>query len=171
MTSSLVATFDGEAALKAAADAARAAGHPIVDAFTPYAIEGLQPEARDAGWIAWAACFGAVLGAGGTFALEVFSATTAYPFNSGGRPGFSWPVFLLAAFEIGVLCAGFCAFAAFLLRTGLPRLHHAAFDIEGIERASQDRFLLVVARPAAVDDHAALIRLLKDAVDVREAIL
>ena len=52
-----------------------------------------------------------------------------------------------------VLAAAVAGFAALLWRTGLPRLHHPVFALPGTERATQDRFFLVVEGP--VDDDGA----------------
>ena len=68
---------------------------------------------------------------------------------AGGRPLFSWQVFVMPAFEAGILFATFGGIIAFLFTTGLPRLHHPVFDAHGFERASQDRFFLAVADPRA----------------------
>ena len=69
------------------------------------------------------------------------------PYNSGGRPFNSWPAFLLVPFAVGILGATIAGFIAFLAETGLPRLHHPLFALERFERASQDGFLLALARP------------------------
>ncbi len=50
-------------------------------------------------------------------------------------------------FEFGILSAGIFGLLGLFWVTGLPRLHHPHFDIEGFERASQDRFLLAIEPP------------------------
>jgi hypothetical protein len=55
-------------------------------------------------------------------------------------------------FALGILGATISGLAAFLVECGLPRLHHPVFDIEGFERASQDRFLLALAQPEENDE-------------------
>jgi len=167
----LIATFEAPEATTRAVAVARAAGFTLVDAFSPYPLVGLAACVRGQRRIGWAACLGAAVGGVGVFALESFSAVIAYPFNPGGRPPFSWPVFLLAPFEIGVLFAGLLAFIAFLWAAGLPRLNHPAFDIEGIEQASQNRFILVFAAPPTIEGQMALEGLLECAVDIREGTL
>ena len=85
--------------------------------------------------------------------MEFWSAVYAYPIDSGGRPLNSWPIFLLVPFEVGVLAAAVAGFAALLVLCGLPRLHHPLFDCDAIERATDDRyFLLVRAPPKAESD-------------------
>ena len=95
---------------------------------------------------------GGVAMAATAYALEYYSAAIAYPYNSGGRPFNAWPALMLVPFATGILLASISGFVAFLIETGLPRLHHPLFAIEGFERASQDRFLLALAAP---DDEQA----------------
>ena len=160
MTRAVLAAFDSAEGLLAAAAEARSQSYRIADAFTPYPLEGLEAEAPRAGALGWAAACGGLMAAGAMFAMEAWSAALSYPFNSGDRPLFSWPVFLIAPFEIGVLGAAVSGFGAFLWATGLPRLNHPAFDIEGFEHASQDRFLLAVAQPRGEERITALREIL-----------
>lgn len=148
MSSVLVAQFADVEALLGGVRHARDEGFSARDALTPYpiaAIIDLIPHSEPRLRLTMALSgFGVALFA---FALQTWSAVVAYPFNSGGRPYFSWPVFLLVPFEVGVLAAGIAGFIAFLRRTGLPRLHHSIFDLADIERASQDRFFLIFDHP------------------------
>ena len=130
---------------------ARADGHPTLDAFTPFPLKELAdsfgPKPRLIRPAMAAGGFGV---AAFMYALQWWSAVHGYPLNSGGRPLHSWPVFVLVPFEVGVLAAGLSGFVALLWTCGLPRLHHPLFAAPRFERASQDRFLLLVARrPAA----------------------
>jgi hypothetical protein len=90
------------------------------------------------------------------YAMQWYSAVVAYPIDSGGRPLNSWPIFLLVPFEVGILAAAIAGFVTFIVAGGLPRLHHRLFDYPGIERASQDRFFVLVARAddSEADDRA-----------------
>ena len=78
-------------------------------------------------------------------------------------------MFLLVPFEAGVLAAGFAGFITFLYVCGLPALYHRDFDIPGAERATSDRFYLIVNAPA---EQAARLRELligEGAVSIEEA--
>ncbi|MBV9590805.1 MAG: DUF3341 domain-containing protein [Hyphomicrobiales bacterium] len=94
------------------------------------------------------------------YGLQWFSAAIAYPINSGARPLNSWPVFLLVPFEVGILAAAIAGFVALLVSCGLPRLHHPLFAYPGIERASQDRFFVLIIPPSDAGSRLALERLL-----------
>ena len=95
---------------------------------------------------------GGIATAATAYGLEYYSAVINYPYNSGGRPLDAWPAFMLVPFATGILVAAITGFASLLVECGLPRLHYALFAVEGFERASQDRFILAVERPA--DDNA-----------------
>ena len=150
----LLAEFGDADALLAAARAARAQGHVDIEAYAPHPVEGLADAlgaTRDA--IAPAMLCGGLLGGGGTFALECWSAVFAYPVNVGGRPLFSWPAFLPAAIEMCLLGAALAGVAAMLVGNGLPRLHHPLFEVEGFERASDDRYFLLLPATDAAARH------------------
>ena len=145
-TKPLLAEFETPDALVRALRLARADGHRLLDAFTPFPLEELSgafPPPRNPVRLVMAlAGFGA---AAAMYGLQRYSAVYAYPLNSGGRPLHSWPVFTLVPFEFGVLAAAVAGFAAMLWSCGLPRLNHPVHDMPQFERASQDRFLLLVA--------------------------
>ncbi len=145
----LLAGFPESEALVAAARAARDAGRPALDAFTPFPVEGLA-EAVGASkpplpWIMLAAGLGVAAAA---YLMEWWSAKYGYTLNLGGRPLHSWPAFLIAPAEIGVLAAALAGFVGFLAYTGLPRLNHPLFERDAFDRASQDQFLLALPWPA-----------------------
>jgi len=153
----VLAEFTGADALLAAARAARAADCEVVDGYSPVPVEGLaELIASRPGGIRVAMFAGGFSVAACAYALEWWSAVVNYPIDSGGRPLHSWPAFMMFPFSVGILSAAVCGFIALLVRTGLPRLHHPVFGIEGFERASQDRFALELVLP---DDEAARRRL------------
>jgi Protein of unknown function (DUF3341) len=157
----LVARFEDSEGIVAAAGTARSQGFPVLDALTPFPLEDLDPmtgatvSPRLRGPMALAG-FGLAFA---FFLFESWTAVFAYPFNEGGRPLFSWPAFLLSPFEVGILAAALAGFGVFLYRAGLPGLNHSIFGIPGIERASQDRFFLVLD-PVDADKGPALQKLL-----------
>ena len=86
--------------------------------------------------------------AAAAYGIEGWSAAFDYPVNSGGRPLNSWPAFLLFPFAVGIFGAALVGLIGLLIQTGLPRLHHPLFAIPGFERATQDRFVLALEKPA-----------------------
>ena len=161
--SRLLAEFTSAEAIADGARRAKDEGFATLDALTPYpvpAMDALVPASRPMIRVPMAvAGFGTAAFA---FGFQAWSAVSAYPFNSGGRPLFSWQIFLLVPFEVGVLAAAIAGLVSFFVHCGLPRLHHPIFDVGGIERASQDRFFLVFDHPRG-EAYATLQGLLLDA--------
>jgi Protein of unknown function (DUF3341) len=128
-----------------AARRARVAGYVNMDAYTPYAVEGLSDElglARTQ--IPFIVLVGALIGAGVGFFMQWYSMAVDYPFNVGGRPYNSWPVFLPITFEVMVLVAALSALLGMMFLNGLPRLRHPVFNVPAFDFASQDRFFLCI---------------------------
>lgn len=145
MTALALASFEREASFREAIARTEDAGRRIVGLWSPYPVEIDAIGEQMAAPIPWVA-IGGGLGAAILFYTFIWwTATQAYPFNSGGRPLHSWQVFLIAPIEFGALAAGLAGMIAFLVRARLTRLHDAAFDIEEVERASSDRFVIALA--------------------------
>ena len=139
----LLAEFPSADSLCAAARHAREHGYTRVEAYSPFAIEGLDEiVGADKGWIAPLTLLGGLLGGAGTYFLQWYAAVVDYPINIGGRPLHSWPAFIPATFEITILGAAVAAVLAMLVLNGLPRLHHPLFEVEEFELASRNRFFL-----------------------------
>ena len=83
-------------------------------------------------------------GAVGFFALQAYSDTAYWPMNIGGRPDFSWPVYIGNAFEVGILCAMATGFVAFILAARLPRLYAPVDRFTMFHEASRDGFFLLL---------------------------
>ncbi|MGE5506767.1 MAG: DUF3341 domain-containing protein [Actinomycetota bacterium] len=142
-TERVSASFPSADAITAAAAEARALGR--LDAFTPFPVKALNdlisgPDPA----VPWATFIGGAAGAAIGFWLGWFINFVEFPLDVGGRPLFSWPAFMLPAFELAVLLATFGAMGAMLVRNRLPRLHHPDFDLPGFDRVTDDRFILVV---------------------------
>ena len=92
----------------------------------------------------------------------------AYPMNSGGRPLNSWPIFLLAPFEVGMLAAGLAELHRLPrpLRPAAPG-HHPLFDWDQIEQATDDGPFLLMAAPEDEQADTRLRALLLDAKALR----
>lgn len=146
-----VAVFEHEADVIEAAGASREHGFEIADAFTPYAVHGLdRAMGLKPSWLGWA-CFG--LGAAGlVFAtwFQFWTTAVSWPINVGGRPWNSLPAFVPVMFELMVLCAGVGVVITFLIARRLGPFGKP--EIPDI-RATHDRFVLVL-NPGASDPRA-----------------
>jgi hypothetical protein len=132
--------------------ARREAAFKAVEAYSPFPVEGLDEllERGRAGPAPWMLLGGLVAGLG-TLALEYYSAVIDYPLDVGGRPAASWVMFVPPAAEMCLLGAAVCGVAAMLIGSGLPRLHHPLFGIAAFERASSDRFFLLLRADEVAD--------------------
>ncbi|MGB6053749.1 MAG: DUF3341 domain-containing protein [Burkholderiaceae bacterium] len=144
----LLAEFATADALLAAANRARQAGYRKLEAYAPFAVEGLaEAVGLRRNRIPLMTLLGGIAGGGATYFLLWYSAVIDYPINVGGRPLHSWPSFLPPTFEITILGAAVAAVLGMLLANGLPRLHHPLFDVPEFDLASRNRFFLYL--PAA----------------------
>jgi hypothetical protein len=144
----ILADFASPAALTEAARTAAEAGLPAWDALCSTPVEGLFEHLappRPHKPIGWVMFFAGVLGAAGGYFMQWYSAVIDYPIDSGGRPLDSWPAFLLVPYETTILFAGVVGILVWMWMCGLPKLFHPLFAAPAVERASQDRYLLVFA--------------------------
>jgi hypothetical protein len=156
----IVASFTTGEDLLGAARAAREQGFRIADAYTPYAVHGLD---RAMGLrpsrLPWA-CFAFGLLAG-AFALwsQHWAMAEDWPVNVGGKPWNSLPAYVPVAFEGMVLLAGLGVVFAFLLRCRLFPGKGAALPAPGV---TDDRFVLVLESPENPFEAGAARRLCDD---------
>jgi len=85
----------------------------------------------------------ALMGLAAMFALETWISVLAYPLNIGGRPTYSWPAFIVPAYEWTILFAGLSAAFGMLALNGLPALYHPLFNAPNFrDGATTDKFFL-----------------------------
>lgn len=157
----IVAEYDNPEKLLTAAQRSLDAGYTRMDAFTPFPVHGL-PEAvgfKEAK-VPWIIFLAGVSGAVGGMGLQWWVSTQAYALNVGGKPLFSWPAFIPPAFETTILFAAFGAVFGMIGLNRLPQPHHPVFDAPNFERASQDRFFLLVEAKDPMYDESELRKLL-----------
>jgi hypothetical protein len=159
-----LATFESEGAYLRARLHAITRGHRLVGEWLPYAGDALGSGEGERA-IRAAAIVTGLLGAGGLFTLTVWSMVWAYPFNSGGRPLFSWQAYIPAAVEFGAFAAAVGGIVLLFRNARLTRLHHPAFDFAEVARASQDRFVLAIACDQGEDANAVLALLAEAGAD------
>jgi hypothetical protein len=163
----LVGGFAEEEDLRGAARAAREHGFHIRDAYTPYAVHGLD---RALGLrpsrLPWA-CFAFGL-IGATFALttQPWALAVSWPMNVGGKPWNSLPAYVPVTFEVMVLLGGLGLVLTFLLRCRLFPGKEAAPLFRG---ATDDTFFLVLEFPEDPGDEIAARRLFREFRAVRVA--
>jgi hypothetical protein len=90
------------------------------------------------------------------FTTQVF----IWPWNIGGRPYNSWPAFIVPTFECTILFAALSAVVGMCLLNGLPQPYHPVFNVPRFDRASNDRFYLVIEATDAKFDRGEARRFL-----------
>ena len=143
-TYGLLAEFDTPGDLIRAAQQARQDGWRRMDCYTPYPVE----EAAEAigfhrNKVPLVTLIGGLMGLVAMFSLEVWVSVLAYPLNIGGRPTYSWPAFIVPAYEWTILFAGLSAAFGMLALNGLPALYHPLFNAPNFcDGATTDKFFL-----------------------------
>jgi hypothetical protein len=147
----LLAEFETADAILDATRKARQAGYREMDAYTPYPVEGLATELdlpRTS--VPFVVLVAGLVGAAVGFFMQYWTMAVDYPFNVGGRPLNSWPVFIPITFEMLILVSALAALFGMFFLNGLPRPHHPVFNVPEFARATQDRFFLCIE---ATDEH------------------
>jgi hypothetical protein len=144
-----VASFATEGDLLQAIAAVRQRNWPIVEAYTPYAVHGLDHALGLSRSQLGKACFlfglfGVVLALG----FQFWASARDWPLNVGGQPWNSLPAFVPVTFEAMVLCAGLGLVLTWLIANGL---YPGKQPLSIGEGETNDRFILVLgdAIPAA----------------------
>lgn len=146
-----------------AARAAQDAGYTEMDAFSPFPIDGLgEAVGIRKNRVSLATLCGGVFGGSLGYFMLWFINVMDYPLNVGGRPMHSWPAFIPITFELTVLFATFGAVLGMLLFNGLPEPYHPIFNAPNFERASQDRFFLLVEKSDPLYDREATMTFLRN---------
>jgi hypothetical protein len=141
----LMAEFDQPELLVDAARELTDAGYSRLEAFTPMPVDELiDILGRERAIVPALVLAGGLVGAVAAFGFMTWTWLFDYSINIGGRPMFSWPAYIPITFEMAVLFGSFSGGLGMLLLNRLPRLHHPVFEVPGFERASHDRFFLMV---------------------------
>jgi hypothetical protein len=77
------------------------------------------------------------------FLMETWVNVWGYPLNIAGRPLWSWPAFIIPAYEWTILFAGLSAAFGMIALNGMPQLYHPLFNAENFRNgATTDKFFL-----------------------------
>lgn len=141
----LIAEFDSPEELMAACRVVRDAGYKKIDAFAPFPVAGLSEAIgfKDK-LIPTLMLIGGIVGICWGIGIQFFGLGLSLPINIGGRPLWSWPNFIPITFETMVLTAAFTGGIGMFALNGLPRPHHPVFDAPNFDRASTDKFFLLI---------------------------
>jgi hypothetical protein len=141
----LMAEFDSVDSVIAAAHRVHEAGYRKIDAYSPFPLEELSEAIGfHKNGVALVCLCGGLLGGLAAYILQWWINTISYPVNIGGRPLHSWPAFIIVTFEMTILFSGLSAVFGMLALNGLPMPYHPVFNVPQFDRASKDKFFIVI---------------------------
>ncbi|MHC4876179.1 MAG: quinol:electron acceptor oxidoreductase subunit ActD [Planctomycetota bacterium] len=139
-----IAIFETAENLLLAALALKQSGLTKLEAHMPYPVHGIDDALRlRPTRLPWVVLAGALVGAGGAFAMQHWMNGIDYPFLISGKPLISIPSSIPVTFEVAILLAAFAAFFGVLLFNGLPRLANPLLRTQAFRRVTSDQFALV----------------------------
>jgi hypothetical protein len=164
----ILAEFDSPEAMTHALQALRAAGYRELETYTPFDMPRTTPAlGLRRPLLPWIVALGGLAGGITAYWIQWFANSWSYPLNVGGRPIHPVPAFIPATFEGTVLAAALVAFFGLFISLRLPSLWHPAFEIEGFERATVDRFWIEVDGVQSDLDAREMRRIVGDAGALR----
>lgn len=136
--------FDTPAALYHACEKLRDKGYLHFDAQTPFPVHGLEkamglPPTK----LPWASLIGGFTGLTSGIALTWYT-NADYPINIGGKPPFSWQIYIPVYFELTILLTALCTFFGLWIICGLPRFFHPTMTHKAFTKTTTDAFFLCV---------------------------
>src|SRR5574340_131555 len=163
-TYGLLARFRDSEALVAAARKVSQEGYQVVDAYTPYPVEGLADAMRLPGSpLPYAVFAGGLIGGLGGYLMQYYATVINLPWNIGGRPLNSWLTYIPITFELTVLLAAFGGIIGLFVVTRFPQPYHPVFNVEDFRKhGSQDGFYLSIASSDRRFDEAETRKFLED---------
>ena len=135
----LLAEFNTPQAMVVATEQARAAGYRRMECYTPYPVEEAAT-ALDVHHtrVPLLCLMGGLMGLTTAFLMQTWISVISYPLNVAGRPLFSWPAFMIPAYEWTILFAGLSAAFGMFALNGLPQPYHPLFNAPNFRTGATD---------------------------------
>ena len=141
----IMAEFDTATQLVDAARQVRDAGYVKTDAFSPFPLHEIDEALGIKRSILPYLIFtGGVTGLLTGLGLQYFVHVLEWPIIVGGRPHFSLPSFIPAAYELTILFSAFVAVFGMLFLNGLPAPYHPVFNVPRFALATREKFFLII---------------------------
>ena len=139
------AEFANPKELYAAAEKVRDRGFKWWDCYTPYYIHGLD-KAMGLGksWVGLFTFAGGLAGLAGAFLLITISSVYVYPIDTQGKPYFSLPGFVPILDLFMIILSAIMSIVGMTTLCMLPRLHHPLWEWDAFNRATHDKFFIVI---------------------------
>lgn len=166
--SRVIAEFASASALAGAIDALAREHYHDLETYAPFDLPELDVRlGRKRSRIGWLALAGGAIGLVAGYAIQWWANVHEYPLDIGGRPVHAVPAFIPSTFEATVLGAALAVFFGLLVWLRLPRLWAPIDEVAGFDRASIDRFWIVLGGFATDVDREHAEQLLRDAGAIR----
>ena len=148
----LLAEFAGPTELVEAAQNATDDGYERVEAFSPFAMHGIDDALKSKKTILpWLVLAMGLTGGTIGLAMQCYTNGTewgnwlsGYDYTISAKPSFSIPAFMPVTFELIILLASLTAFFGVILLNQLPKLSNPLFRSERFRRVTDDGFFLFV---------------------------
>jgi hypothetical protein len=139
------AEFANPKELYAAAEKVRDRGFRWWDCYTPYYIHGLD-KAMGLGksWVGLFTFGGGLVGLTGGFLLITITSVYVYPVDEQGKPYFSLPGFVPILDLLMIILSAAMTVTGMTTLCLLPRLHHPLWEWDAFNRATHDKFFIVI---------------------------
>ena len=141
-----LAEFNTPTDLVRATEQAYAAGYRRMECYTPYPVEQAAEAMHfETTRVPLLCLLGGIMGLTTAFLMQTWINVWGYPLNIAGRPLWSWPAFIIAAYEWTILFAGLSAAFGMIALNGLPQTYHPVFNAPNFRNgATTDKFFLCI---------------------------
>ena len=157
------AEFDGPKSLYAAAEKIRDRGFKGWDCYTPYYIHGLDKAmGQRKSFVNLFTIGGGLTGLVGGFLLVTITSVYVYPMDTQGKPYFSLPGFVPILDLLMIILSAAISIVGMTVLSGLPRLHHPLWEWDAFNRATHDKFFIVIETNDPRFNEKASIELLQE---------
>jgi len=139
------AEFDGPKSIYAAAEKIRDRGFKGWDCYTPYYVHGLDKAmGLRKSFVGLFTFFGGLSGLVGGFLLVTITSVYVYPMDTQGKPYFSLTGFVPIIDLLMIILSAAISIVGMTILSGLPRLHHPLWEWDAFNRATHDKFFIVI---------------------------
>ncbi len=160
----VLAQFETTHDIYHACEKVRDAGYKKWDAHAPFPVHGLDKAmGLKPSVLPWMVLVAGTTGATLAIWFMIWVSAYDYPLNIGGKPTWSIPAFIPVMFEVTILFSALTtAFGMFFLNR-LPTWNHPTFSSKAFERATDDKFFIVIESSDPAFDMNKTQSLLKSA--------
>lgn len=141
----VLAEYDGPDELIAAAKQVKAKGYTRWDCYSPFPVHGIDPAMGiKQTKLPYIVVVAGLTGCTTALVLQWWTNAVDYPWIVSGKPLFGVPANIPITFELTVLFSAITTFVSMLLLNGLPKPSSPLDHVKRFDRASDDKFFIVI---------------------------